>query len=180
MVADGAQRAHLLCQYQEGVGKGRAPGEPLGFADQPFRQAFHKQHIARREAPVVERRRSMRGRGRCHPGRGPGPGCSLTCRRGHGADSDVVRVAVAAVRAKGYDGVRPEVHDDVRHFIYESGKIGVGQSAVEVVQTADLRNTEPLAGEAQFSLADGANAAPSAYRTRRGSGPPALASLTRP
>ena len=76
----------------------------------------------------------------------------------------MVRVAVAAVRAKGYDGVRPEVHDDVRHFIYESGKIGVGQSAVEVVQTADLRNTEPLAGEAQFSLADGANAAPSAYR----------------
>ena len=59
--------------------------------------------------------------------------------------------------------VRLELHDDVRHFVYQSRKVGICQSAVEVVQAADLRNTEAPTGETKFALPDGTNVASGTY-----------------
>ena len=62
------------------------------------------------------------------------------------------RYAVAVVRAERDDDIRPELADDLGHLLHQGRQPGVGEGAVDVVQAADLRDAEALAGQAQLGL----------------------------
>ena len=158
VVADVTQGAGRLGQQQESVGKGSRPGNAVRPAGQPGRQPLGDQQVARREAPVVQPGRPAPAPGTARAG--PGAGGPPAGGRGHRADGDVVRMAVAAVRTERDDDVGPEFADDLRHLLHQGAEPGVGQGAVNVVQAAHPRDAQTLAGQPQLGLPDSGDGPP--------------------